>query len=684
MSSACRRRSRDRREERKGPRVGAPEGADPGLSQERGPRAHRGREDRLRRQEGRVLCRGDREAGPRDARADRRDLLPPILRSFPWPKSMRWGAASARADSLRWVRPLRSILCTFGVPHETPEIDRVRARRAAAGDVTYGHRFLAPAPIKVRRFDDYVDALAKAKVVLDADRRKEIILADARNLAFAHGLELVEDEGLLEEVAGLVEWPVVLMGEFEAEFLEIPPEVIRATIRANQKCFVLRDARRQARQQIHPGRQSRSPATAARRSRRATRASCARGFRTRAISGAPILRRCRTTRTRPTSRSISGSPNCRRSASCFTRSWARRASASSASRLWRANWRRWSAPMPDLAERAARLAKADLVTEMVGEFPELQGLMGRYYAAAQGEDASRRRGDRGALQAAGAERSRSDRAGFDRRRARRQARHARRILGDRRKADGEQGPLRAAPGGARGHPHCAGEFVCAAPLLSMRWMRRRRAPVCQSTLASGVVRSTVGHSVRRASDFWRCPRRRRPPRLLRRPAQSLSARQGRPARSHRRGVRPSRPGRSLDDRPPRRGARPVSRDRRRQEPARRLSPRRQHFEGRGEEGRRGRVRRRLRSRAFSFLPEEKALAEALAEARRGSAAKQVARGRFRGRDARARAACGRRSTPSSSPSPSMPKIPRCASTACGCSARCAKRCTGRGFSKIAG
>ena len=110
--------------------------------------------------------------------------------------------------------------------------------------MTWGHRFMAPGPIHVRRFDDYVDALQKAKVVLDADRRKAIILADAKNLAFARGLELIEDEGLLEEVAGLVEWPVVLMGEFEAAFLDLPPEVIRATIRANQKCFVLRETPR--------------------------------------------------------------------------------------------------------------------------------------------------------------------------------------------------------------------------------------------------------------------------------------------------------------------------------------------------------------------------------------------------------------------------------------------------------
>ncbi|MER8961864.1 glycine--tRNA ligase subunit beta [Mesorhizobium sp. M0701] len=166
------------------------------------------------------------------------ELVPGIIRNFPWPKSMRWGPASAKPGSLRWVRPLQSILCTFGPETEEPvvvdfEIDGIRS-----GNITYGHRFHAPGAITVRRFDDYVAKLEAAKVVLDADRRKEIILADARNLAFASGLDLVEDEGLLEEVSGLVEWPVVLMGEFEQDFLGIPAEVIRLTIRANQKCFV--------------------------------------------------------------------------------------------------------------------------------------------------------------------------------------------------------------------------------------------------------------------------------------------------------------------------------------------------------------------------------------------------------------------------------------------------------------
>jgi glycyl-tRNA synthetase beta chain len=168
------------------------------------------------------------------------ELVPSVVRAFPWPKSMRWGPASAKPGSLRWVRPLQSIVCTFGPETEEPvvvdfEIDGIRS-----GNVTYGHRFHAPGAITVRRFEDYAAKLEAAKVVIDADRRKEIILADAKNLAFANGLDLVEDEGLLDEVSGLVEWPVVLLGTFEEDFLAIPAEVIRLTIRANQKCFVAR------------------------------------------------------------------------------------------------------------------------------------------------------------------------------------------------------------------------------------------------------------------------------------------------------------------------------------------------------------------------------------------------------------------------------------------------------------
>jgi len=179
-------------------------------------------------------------------------LMPSVIRAFPWPKSMRWGPASgpkgARygetegrgGEALRWVRPLQSIVCTFGPETEEPSVVDFEIDGIRSGNVTWGHRFHAPGAIHVKRFDDYAAKLEAAKVIVDAERRKEIILSDAKNLAFANGLDLVEDEGLLEEVSGLVEWPVVLLGAFEEDFLSIPAEVIRLTIRANQKCFVVR------------------------------------------------------------------------------------------------------------------------------------------------------------------------------------------------------------------------------------------------------------------------------------------------------------------------------------------------------------------------------------------------------------------------------------------------------------
>ena len=277
-----------RREERKGPRVGAPEAAVQGFLKSAG---------LARIGDAKIVSDGKKgefyvaviEKPGRATRELIAEIVPAIIRGFPWPKSMRWGAASVRSDSLRWVRPLRSILCTFGIPHETPETIAFAVDGLTASNRTFGHRFLAPAPIEVRRFEDYVDALAKAKVVLDADRRKDIILTDARNLAFAAGLELVEDEGLLEEVAGLVEWPVVLMGEFEAG---VPRNPARSDPRDDPRQPEMFRAARRARASSPTNSSSSptlSPATAARRSRRAMRASCARGSRTRGISGATDL-----------------------------------------------------------------------------------------------------------------------------------------------------------------------------------------------------------------------------------------------------------------------------------------------------------------------------------------------------------------------------------------------------------
>src|SRR6266567_3012258 len=153
---------------------------------------------------------------------------------------MRWGERSAKPGALTWVRPLHSIIATFGLETEEPDVVKFDVSGIEAGQTTYGHRFMAPAAISVRRFEDYEAKLKAAKVVLDPQARKDIILADAKQLAFAQGFELVEDQVLLDEVSGLVEWPVVLMGSFDEEFLAIPDEVIRATIRNNQKCFVVR------------------------------------------------------------------------------------------------------------------------------------------------------------------------------------------------------------------------------------------------------------------------------------------------------------------------------------------------------------------------------------------------------------------------------------------------------------
>jgi glycyl-tRNA synthetase beta chain len=375
-----------RREERKGPRVGAPGGAIEGFLKSAGLASVA---------DAKVVADGKKgefyvaviEKHGRATREVIAEIVPTIIRSFPWPKSMRWGAPSTRPDALRWVRPLRSILCTFGGPHEAPEPIAFTLDGLTAGDFTHGHRFLAPSPISARRFEDYVDALHKAKVVLDADRRKQIILADARSLAFTQNFELVEDEGLLEEVAGLVEWPVVLMGEFEPEFLEIPPEVIRATIRANQKCFVLRDGSGKLANKfilVSNLVASDGGAAIAAGNGRVVRArlSDARHFWRTDLAPLPDFR---DKAAKPLDQRLE---KLRALGIVFHEKL-----GTQGERVDRiAALARALAPpvgcVPDLAERAAQLAKADLVTEMVGEFPELQGLMGKYYAEAQGEDVS--------------------------------------------------------------------------------------------------------------------------------------------------------------------------------------------------------------------------------------------------------------------------------------------------------
>src|SRR5215213_9653045 len=304
------------------------------------------------------------------------EILPVIVRTFPWPKSMRWGERSAKSGSLSWVRPLHSIIATFGPETEEPDVVKFSVDGIEAGQTTFGHRFMAPAAICVRRFEDYEAKLKAAKVVLDPQARKDIILADAKQLAFAQGFELVEDQVLLDEVAGLVEWPVALMGSFDEEFLSIPGEVIRATIRNNQKCFVVSD-----------------PKTGKLTNKFILTANieASDGGKT-IIGGNERVIRARLSDAKffyETDLKTKLEDRLKK----FDQIVFHEKLGTQAARIERIE--RLAAEIAPLvgadvtkARRAAHLAKADLLTEVVGEFPELQGLMGKYYAQAQGEDAS--------------------------------------------------------------------------------------------------------------------------------------------------------------------------------------------------------------------------------------------------------------------------------------------------------
>ena len=362
----------DVKEEKKGPRVGAPENAIAGFLKAAGLSSISQAKVQPDKKGDFYVAVLDRPG--RDAIDVIKDVLHATVATFPWPKSMRWGAQSAKSGSLSWVRPLHSIVATFGPETEEPEIVLLDIGGIKAGDETRGHRFMAPAPFKVRHFDDYVAKLEKAKVVLDPARRADTVLADAKNLAFAQGFDLVEDEGLLSEVAGLVEWPVTLMGSFDKAFLAIPDEVIRATIRNNQKCFVLRDPQSAklvnkfilvANEEAMDG-------------GKAIVAGNERVIRARLSDAKFFYETDLKTRLEdrlPKFEQIVFHEKLGTQAARIARIVAL------AGKL---------APLVGAdvakAERAAQLCKADLLTDVVGEFPELQGLMGRYYAEAQDED----------------------------------------------------------------------------------------------------------------------------------------------------------------------------------------------------------------------------------------------------------------------------------------------------------
>jgi glycyl-tRNA synthetase beta chain len=368
-------RQSDLKEERKGPRVGGPEAAIAGFLKATGLASL----DEAKIQ--RDPKKGDFYIAliekPGRATLDvLADILPVIVRTFPWPKSMRWGERSARPGALSWVRPLHSIVATFGMETEEPEVVKFAIDGIEAGQTTYGHRFMAPAAISVRRFADYEVKLAAAKVVLDPARRKDVILAEARTLAQAQNFELVEDQVLLDEVAGLVEWPVVLMGSFDEEFLSIPDEVIRATIRNNQKCFVVSDPRtgKLTNKFILTANLEASDGG------KAIVAGNERVIRAR-LSDAKFFYetdlKTKLEERLPKFESIVFHEKLGTQGERIER--IERLAAEIAPLV--------GADVEKTA-RAAKLAKADLLTEVVGEFPELQGLMGKYYALAQGEDAS--------------------------------------------------------------------------------------------------------------------------------------------------------------------------------------------------------------------------------------------------------------------------------------------------------
>lgn len=367
-------RQPDLKTERRGPKIGAPDAAVQGFLKATGLKSLD--EATIQRDPKGDFYVALIEKSGRAAIDVIAEILPVIIRTFPWPKSMRWGERSAKSGSLSWVRPLHSIIATFGIETEEPDIVKFSVDGIEAGQTTFGHRFMAPAAISVRRFEDYEAKLKAAKVVLDPQARKDIILDDAKELAFAQGFDLVEDQALADEVAGLVEWPVALMGSFEAEYLSIPDEVIRATIRNNQKCFVVRD-----------------PKTGKLTNKFILTANIEASDGGKTIVGGNE----RVIRARLSDAKFFYETDLKTKLEArlpkFDQIVFHEKLGTQAERINRIE--RLTAEIAPLvgadvekAKRAAHLAKADLLTEVVGEFPELQGLMGKYYALAQGEDAS--------------------------------------------------------------------------------------------------------------------------------------------------------------------------------------------------------------------------------------------------------------------------------------------------------
>ncbi len=349
--------SKDTREERKGPKVDAPQAAIDGFLKSTGLTL-----DQLQKQDDKkgafylaVMKRNGRLATDVIA-----ELVPDVIRKFPWPKSMRWGSGT-----LRWVRPLHSILCCFDGEVVNFEVDGIKS-----GHTTKGHRFLSTGEISARRFEHYSLKLHKSHVIVDANARAETIKAEAKNLAFAQGLEVVEDEALFKEVAGLVEWPVVLMGSFDEKFLDVPPEVIITTIKNNQKCFCVRSA---------DGKLANKYILIANTVPKDGGAEIIRGnnkvIAARLSDAKFFWDQDRKTKLEDLAPKLDTITFHAKLGSQGERVKRIEALAAEIAKTIGAD--------VEKTKLAARLCKADLVTNMVGEFPELQGAMGRYYALDQ-------------------------------------------------------------------------------------------------------------------------------------------------------------------------------------------------------------------------------------------------------------------------------------------------------------
>ncbi len=356
-------RQPDRREEKKGPRVGAPEKAVAGFLKSAGLVSLDECEQREDKKGAYYVAVIDRRG--RDTAVLIGEFVPEIVRGFSWPKSMRWGDGE-----LKWVRPLHRVLCVFDREVVPFKIDGV-----ASGDVTEGHRFMAPGKINARGFEAYERDLRNAKVLIDADERKEMIARDAETLCKAQGLELVDDAGLLNEVSGLAEWPVAMMGTFDEKFLALPDEVLTASMRGHQKYFSVRNPEtgRLANKFICVANIEASDGG------KAMRAGYERVLTARLSDGwylynqdlkKPLADRIDDLDKVTFFEELGSVGDKARRVAALAKEIAPAVGAD-----------------PALAERAALLAKADLVTGMVYEFPELQGVMGRYYALAQGEPA---------------------------------------------------------------------------------------------------------------------------------------------------------------------------------------------------------------------------------------------------------------------------------------------------------